>query len=157
LSIIALARIPFAASNVLHQEVQTASWCRPTISSPLSSARQSFKRFLNSKKSGQSFVYHNYHFGGKGKKEEPVVNAPNAVVILVYGNSKVDCAIKRECKSWVLKVIGGDESLIETILANALRSQEKSTFAAIASTTSCLPTTWRRCISAAIHARMRSS
>jgi hypothetical protein len=32
-----------------------------------------------------------------------------------------------------VKVIGGDESLIETILANALRSQEKSTFAAVAS------------------------
>jgi hypothetical protein len=32
-----------------------------------------------------------------------------------------------------VKVIGGDESLIETILVNALRSQEKSNFAAVAS------------------------
>jgi hypothetical protein len=54
-----------------------------------SNPSQSFKRFLKIKKSGQSFVYQNYHFGEQGKKEEPVVNAPNAVVILVYGNSKV--------------------------------------------------------------------
>jgi hypothetical protein len=93
----------------------------------LKNARDKWARAIKQRQLPDHFQSSLHCFDG-GRKDEPVVDGVNAVVLLTSINSRKGNELKQEYNRWICQVLAGSTDIQDTITANAERAEDPSTF-----------------------------